>query len=62
MRQPTKEEWQKQLSVMGHTKRWAKRRKVIDNLKEFGGTQPNYSKWATWQLQFLLKVWQKIKN
>ena len=59
MRKPNKQEAMKQLSALGHQKRWAKRMEIINKLHSFGGIQPNYRKWSTEHLKVLLKVWKK---
>lgn len=59
MRKPTKQEWLKQLSALGHKKRWAKRLAIIEKLHAFGGVQPNYRTWRTEHLKVLLKAWEK---
>ena len=61
MRKPTKKEWAKQFSLLGHKKRWAERNRLIEELKSFGGHQPNFKSYSTTYLKQLLKWWKSIK-
>lgn len=47
---------------LGAAKTWAKRMLIIEELRSFGGIQPNYGKWKTEHLIILLKAWKKQKT
>ena len=50
------------LGALGLKKRYHERMRMIEELRSFGGEQPNYSKWTTEQLKILLKIWKGKKN
>ena len=62
MRRPTRSEINRANGAMGLKKRYQERLRIIDELHEFGGIQPNYRKWTTEQLKILLKGWKNLKN
>lgn len=62
MRKSTKSEQMRALGALGLKKRYHERMRLIEELRSFGGEQPNYRKWSTEHLKTLLRIWQGKKN
>lgn len=59
MRKPTRSEINRANGAKGLEKRYRERMKIIEQLHEFGGIQPNYRTWETEHLKILLQAWKK---